>query len=259
MIFSGAEYYKFLIGRFVNTLSSSNKCPFSTTDYRFNEFPNIQSHALFVTCVEILALPCCRLDVANHLINVVVNNHTNIIRQDIELWINAIGLIFTALPESYSSILKERFIQLLKNYKSFSGKNLSHLFDFKNSHAHFYENDISYVLALLHSYWNHGTVGQLCQMSQFIKEKVKPIVETEEQLMVVCYFVGPFLQRLTSERTRCVIDIAHELYQMLDIVDKKCVDLYHIDTICDLFYHLKCMPFKNIIYKNFFNSFNFIF
>ncbi|OTF78598.1 hypothetical protein BLA29_010060 [Euroglyphus maynei] len=90
---------------------------------------------------------------------------------------------------------------------------------------------MSYTLALLHSYWFHGTFGQLCLMPQFIKEKIKPIVQTEEQLILVCYFVGPFLQRLQIERTKCIIDIAHELYQMLDTVDKKCTHLYHIDTI----------------------------
>ena len=211
------------------------------TDYRFNEFSNIQSHALYVTCVEILALPGKPSDISNQLINVVTNSHKNISRQDIELWINAIGLIFTALPESYSSILKERFVELLKNSRTFVGKNFFHIFDFKNSHANFYENDMCYTLALLHSYWFHGTFGQLCLMPQFIKEKIKPIVQTEEQLILVCYFVGPFLQRLQSERTKCIIAIAHELYQMLDTVDKKCSNLYHIDTICDLFYHFKCM------------------
>lgn len=243
------EYYKFLIGRFVDTLSSPSKCPFSMTDYRFNEFSNIQSHALYVTCVEILALPGKPFDVSNQLINVVANSHKNISRQDIELWINAIGLIFTALPESYSSVLKERLVELLKNPRAFLGKSFFHIFDFKNSHANFYENDMSYTMALSHSYWYHGTFGQLCLMPQFIKEKIKPIVQTEEQLILVCYFVGPFLQRLQSERTKCIIAIAHELYQMLDTVDKKCTHLYHIDTICDLFYHFKYRFTGNLLQK----------
>nr|XP_027200115.1 mediator of RNA polymerase II transcription subunit 23-like [Dermatophagoides pteronyssinus] len=245
----GSEYFKFLVGRFVDTLSSQSKCPFSMTDYRFNEFSNIQSHALYVTCVEILALPGKPSDISNQLINVVTNSHKNISRQDIELWINAIGLIFTALPESYSSILKERFVELLKNSRTFVGKNFFHIFDFKNSHSNFYENDMCYTLALLHSYWFHGTFGQLCLMPQFIKEKIKPIVQTEEQLILVCYFVGPFLQRLQSERTKCIIAIAHELYQMLDTVDKKCSNLYHIDTICDLFYHFKYRFTGNLLQK----------
>lgn len=225
----------------VDTLSSESKCPFPTTDYRFNEFQNVGTHALFVTCVEILALPAKPIDISNTLINVVLNNHKFFPRQDIELWINATALIFTALPESYSNVILDRITEFLEKPEFLENKNMSYLVDFKNSHLQINEYDISYLIALSHAYWNHGSIGQICTLPQFIKDRIKPIIQTEEQYIFVCYLVGPFLQRFSMERTRCVMDLTIELYEMLEIIDKKCTNFQHMDMICDLLYHIKCM------------------
>lgn len=236
----GEDYYRTLIGRFVDTLSGATPCPFQPTDYRFNEFPNATSHALYVTCVEILALPGEPTDIASSIINVVINCHQSFPRQEIELWINAIALILTSLPDSYSNIINERIIEFLKNPQALSDKNLFFLADFKSSHLFLYESEISYLVALSHAYWSHGSIGQICTLSNFLKERIKPIIQTEEQFLFVCYLVGPFLHRFLNERTRCVMDISTELYGMLEIIDKKCKNLKHIDKIADLLYHIKC-------------------
>lgn len=34
------------------------KPSFPNFDWRFNEFPNANTHALYVTCMELMALPC---------------------------------------------------------------------------------------------------------------------------------------------------------------------------------------------------------
>lgn len=39
--------------------------------------------------------------------------HTRIAREQIPDWMNAIGLLLTALPESYWSVLNDRIIQLI--------------------------------------------------------------------------------------------------------------------------------------------------
>ena len=57
----------------------------------------------------------------------------------------------------------------------------------------------------------------------------------------MCRLLGAFLFRFYSEKPRCLLEIAKELYAILDVVDKKCAHLYHIDTICDFFYHIKYM------------------
>lgn len=234
----------------MDTLSSESKCPFPTTDYRFNEFQNVGTHALYVTCVEILALPGKPSDISNSLINVVLNNHKYFPRQDIELWINATALIFTALPDSYSCVIMDRIIEFMEKPQFFYDKNMSYLVDFKNSHLHINEYDISYLIALSHAYWNHGSLGQISTLPQFIKDRIKPIIQTEEQFIFVCFLIGPFLYRFSIERTRCVMDITIELYEMLEIIDKKIEKFQHMDMICDLLYHIKCKPLLHFLFCN---------
>ena len=224
----------------MDTLSDEAKCPFPPTDYRFNEFPHAAAHALYVTCVEILALPGEPADIAGCIINVVLSNHRSFPRQDIDLWINAIASILTSLPDSFSNIIYERIMGILQNPQTLSYKNLFYLVDFKNSHQFINESEISYLVALSYAYWSHASVGQICSLYPFLKERVKPIIQTEEQLLFVCYLVGPFLYRFLVERTRCVMDITIELYEMLEIIGKKNQELKHVDKICDLLYHIKC-------------------
>ncbi len=47
-------YYIKLVGRL--TLALQGKRPFPPMDWRFSEFPNEGAHALYVTCVEVMAL-----------------------------------------------------------------------------------------------------------------------------------------------------------------------------------------------------------
>jgi len=99
----------------------------------------------------------------------------------------------------------------------------------------------SYLIALTHAVWHHASVGQISLMPNFLKDKVKPVIKTEEQFIFICHIVGPFLQRFYAERTRCVMDVTIELYEMLEIIDKNCEKLRFIDPICDLLYHIKYM------------------
>lgn len=234
----GPEYYKNLVSRLVESLSNKLSSS-SSIDFRFNEFPNNSTFALNVACVELLALPGNPVDIANNLINVVLLNHKFLPRTEIESWINALALILNSLPESYSCVINDRIIDLFHNPTTLQNKNLFHLIDFKNSHAHMNEFEISYLIALFHSYYSHASVGRICGWAQFLKEKVKPVIKNEEQFIFICYLVGPFLHRFT-DRTRFLMDITLELYEMLEIIDKKCTNLVYMDTICDLLYHNKC-------------------
>lgn len=55
--------------------------------------------------------------------------------------------------------------------------------------------------------------------------------------------VGPFLNRLSTERPRAVSDITLILYELLEQVDKaqSSAPLKYMDPICDLLYHIKYM------------------
>jgi len=86
---------------------------------------------------------------------------------------------------------------------------------------------------------------------RFVKEKAKPVVKTEEQFLYLCHLVGPFLQRVNSERPRCMLELTLELYELLEQVDKSVAHLKYMDPICDLLYPFKLNWNPAILYIQF--------
>ncbi|KAJ8687549.1 hypothetical protein QAD02_023343 [Eretmocerus hayati] len=237
------EYYVRLVQRLVETISG--RAQFPSTDWRFNEFPNPTAHTMYVTCVELMALPVAPTIVANNLLDVIAKGYTIIPSDEIHMWINCIGIIMTALPECYWSTLHDRLLEIVASpgLTSWQYDNLTpfQLFNFTLTHNTFLENKYSHILALAHSIWHHAGVGQIVTMAQFFKEKLQPIVRNEEQLIFACHLIGPTLTRLNSERPKCVSDLTILLYEMLERVNCSQTHLKQMDPICDLFYHIKYM------------------
>lgn len=84
-----------------------------------------------------------------------------------------------------------------------------------------------------------------------MKEKLKPIIRTEYQLIYLHHIVSPFLQRLYQEHPNDVLEITKLYYELLEIVDKNNgpQPLQYMDPICDLLYHIKYM-FVGDVMKN---------
>lgn len=70
----------------------------------------------------------------------------------------------------------------------------------------------------------------------YIKDKLKPVIQTEHQLIYLCHLFGPFMGRLDQERARVGYDLTTMLYELLEQVDKKqgMMPLIYMDPICDL-------------------------
>ncbi|XP_070781388.1 mediator of RNA polymerase II transcription subunit 23 isoform X6 [Enoplosus armatus] len=238
-------YYCKLIGRLVDTMAGKSPGPFPNCDWRFNEFPNPAAHALHVTCVELMALAVPGKDVGNALLNVVLKSQPLVPRENITAWMNAIGLVITALPEPYWIVLHDRIVSVigspaLTSETEWAGYPFA-LLDFTACHQSYSEMNCSYVLALAHAVWHHSSIGQLSLIPKFLSETLKPVVQTEFQLLYVYHLVGPFLQRFQQERTRCMLEIGVAFYEMLQAVDQHCQHLSYMDPICDFLYHIKYM------------------
>ncbi|TKS76042.1 Mediator of RNA polymerase II transcription subunit 23 [Collichthys lucidus] len=219
--------------------------PFPNCDWRFNEFPNPAAHALHVTCVELMALAVPGKDVGNALLNVVLRSQPLVPRENITAWMNAIGLVITALPEPYWIVLHDRIVSVigspaLTSETEWAGYPFA-LLDFTACHQSYSEMNCSYVLALAHAVWHHSSIGQLSLIPKFLSETLKPVIQTEFQLLYVYHLVGPFLQRFQQERTRCMLEIGVAFYEMLQAVDQHCQHLSYMDPICDFLYHIKYM------------------
>eukprot|EP00057_Strongylocentrotus_purpuratus_P018962 XP_011673436.1 PREDICTED: mediator of RNA polymerase II transcription subunit 23 [Strongylocentrotus purpuratus] len=229
-----------------------DKSPFPVFDWRFNEFPNISAHALHCVCVELMALSINPKVVGDALLDVVLKNPSELPRENVMIWINAIALVLTSLPETYCEMIQTRIVEVICREPLAGSKvnpmtprsNLNHMFaefSFASAHPLFTEGESAYVIAITHAIWHHSNIGQLTPLPQFLREQVKPHVKTEDQFLFICHIVGPFLQRFHEERTRCLMEIAIELYDMLQSVDRHSQQITHADTICDFFYHMKYM------------------
>ncbi|XP_065086456.1 mediator of RNA polymerase II transcription subunit 23 [Ochlerotatus camptorhynchus] len=238
------NYFIYLVRRMQDTIDGTNVFP--GTDWRFNEFPNPPAHALYVTCVELLGLPVGPQGVANSLIDVVVKGYPVIPAQSVHSWINTIGLIMAALPESYWGVIYERLREVIscpQMVEWIHRQSPFELFNFKIVREAMLEKNYVVILAIAQSILHHSGIGQISTVTDFIKEKFKPIIKTEYQLIYLCHLVGPFLNRLSTERPRAVSDITLILYELLEQVDKAqaSAPLKYMDPICDLLYHIKYM------------------
>ncbi|XP_023222818.1 mediator of RNA polymerase II transcription subunit 23-like [Centruroides sculpturatus] len=235
-----------------STSAICGNSPFPHTDWRFNEFPNPAAHALHVTCIELMALPLAANTVGNALLDVILKGHTVLSRSNIESWMNAVALVLTALPESYWSVLHDRILEVIQSpllSMPLPDMDPFQVFDFSKSHCTMTEVQCSHLIALTHAIWYHASVGQISAVLPFMREKLKPVIKTEEQLLFLCHLVGPFLQRFQGERSRCIKEVTIELYEMLELVSKNYDQLKYMEAICDLLYHIKYM-FTGDVVKN---------
>ena len=234
------DYFIRLIGRLVETIDGNSAFP--NCDWRFNEFPNPAAHALHATCVELMALPVTSQSVGGSVLDVILKGSTQIPREKTMAWMNAIGLVLTALPESYWMVLNDKILDMLQSpHLTNLGPAFYHKFDFQSCQNTYSESQCSYLVALSHAVWHHAGIGQLSVLPQFIREKVTPVLRSEEQFLFLITLIGPFLQRFNIERTRCLLDLTVELYEILANVDKASEHLHYMDPITDFLYHIKYM------------------
>lgn len=240
------DYFCMLVLRLVDTIDGKRPGPFPSRDWRFNEFPNAAAHALHVTCVELLALPMHPEHVGLALMDVVLKMQSVIKRKDVMMWINAVAVLLTTLPEVYWKPLHTELVNVIQspalNAPAIGMKEYPyHLLKFSVQHLSFSDQACTRLLALTHVVWHHMGIGQLSLVPSFLKEQVKPIVTTELQLLYVFHLSSPFLPRFQQERTRCMIDVAVVLYDMLLQVSDNCEEMRFMDEIADFLYHLKYM------------------
>jgi len=72
---------------------------------------------------------------------------------------------------------------------------------------------------------------------RFVKEKLVPLVYSEEQFIFLCHLVAPFLSRYNLDKpSPSILDITVELFNALERTDKHVQTLRYMDQICDLLY-----------------------
>lgn len=110
------------------------------------------------------------------------------------------------------------------------------------------ETRYAHILALVHATWHHAGVGQISIIPQFTKEKLVPLIKSEEQFVFLCHLIGPFLSRYSVDRPGpCILDLTIECFNALEHVDSCQQVLNYMDPICDFFYHIKYQYVGNLM------------
>jgi len=236
----GPDYYHRLVQRMVAALDPTSSA-FPRIDWRFNEFPNCGAHSLYVTCVELMTLPEPPATIGERLIEVVLHSQSHIPPAHLPDWINAVGSLLSHLPESFWSGLHSKLTAALAS-SPLNHWQLPHtptqVFDPQLSSSP--DPLLSSLLAVSHATWHHSGFPQICGLLDLVRDRLAPMVETEEQMLFVFHLVGPFLQRLHADRfMRVLFDLTVQLYEVLLRVDRRVTVLRHMDSVCDLLYHIK--------------------
>ena len=114
------------------------------------------------------------------------------------------------------------------------------MFDFQEVHNLKTDTSLAYMLAIAHATWHHSGFTQVCGILDLVRDRLIKLVETEEQMLFIFHLVGPFLQRLHSDRfMRVLFELTVQLYEVLLRVDRCVPHMKYMDAVCDLLYHIK--------------------
>merc|ERR1719510_2060587 len=178
-----------------------------------------------------MTLPDKPAVVGEQLIDVVLQGHSHIPQDKLPDWINALGLILSNLPESYWGGLHTKIEEALlsPDLAAFSrGCEPGQLLDFTEIHNIQTSTGLAYILAVTHAVWHHSGFNQLCGILDLVRDKLVKLVETEEQMLFIFHLVGPFLQRLHTDRfMRVLFELTVQLYEILLRVDRSVDQLKH--------------------------------
>lgn len=95
--------------------------------------------------------------------------YTVIRANEFEMWINSVGLVAAALPESFRIVLNDRLVELLTELGETGLPPRSDPFsilNFNHVHNSLLENKYAYTLAIAHAVWHHAGSGQLSAVPQ---------------------------------------------------------------------------------------------
>lgn len=109
--------------------------------------------------------------VANNLIDVIVKGHTIIPPNQIHSWINAVGLLMTALPEAFWSVIYDRMQEALTTTKMTQWPyrhSPFEMFNFRTVTEGMLERTNVLLLAIAQSILHHSSIGQLTTLAECV-------------------------------------------------------------------------------------------
>ncbi|CAF1149500.1 unnamed protein product [Adineta steineri] len=230
-----------LLHKLVDAIYEKNSYQYNI-DWRYNEFANPSLQLIHCLAIEIFfytgqenfnpwklfAEPFITADVL-------------IPRANYLKYLNAMGLVFSALPEYYWSNLFERMYQIFEHplLLRCSPTDIMDLLNFRERFCTHTENMVCCFVAVVHSIWLHGSISHLQPFLSLVQTRLSQTIKTENQLLLAFQLIGPFLQRIQTESTKLLLEFVIVPYDLIARVDAHQQSFVNVDTIANFLYHIK--------------------
>lgn len=156
-------------------------------------------------------------------------------------YLNAMGLLFSALPEFYWTQLFERMLHIFEHplLLRSAPSDIMELLNFRERFGTYTENMICCFVAVVHSIWLHGNISHLQPFLTLVQPRLVNLIKTENQLLLTLQLIGPFLQRIQTESTKLLLEFVIVPYELIARVDSHQLSFVNVDTIANFLYHIK--------------------
>ncbi|CAF5118147.1 unnamed protein product, partial [Rotaria sp. Silwood1] len=178
-------------------------------DWRYNEFANPSLQLIHCLAIEIFFYTGQEnFNPWKLFAEPFITADALIPRANFLKYLNAMGLLFSALPEYYWSQLFERMYQIFEHplLLRCSPTDIMDLLNFRERFCTHTENMVCCFVAVVHSIWLHGSISHLQPFLHLFQTQLLQTIKTENQLLLAFQLIGPFLQRIQTESTKLLLE-----------------------------------------------------
>ena len=184
------SYLNSLIEKLSQAVFTPSKCePFCRFNWEMEEFTSVASHVIYSVCLEILCLPnMVPVTVVGHLFELAFNIESDAFNKFQRL--NIVSLILNHLPPIYYSCIETSVLDVMNSsmLRQIPPDEVLELCVCKDMKF----NEISSTILKAQYLYYHANTSHLNLARQFLSDQVKPMVKTEQQLLLYCHLLAPF-------------------------------------------------------------------
>ncbi|CAF0830899.1 unnamed protein product [Rotaria sordida] len=230
-----------LLHKLVDAIYEKNSYEYNI-DWRYNEFANPSLQLIHCLAIEIFFYTGQEnFNPWKLFAEPFITADALIPRVHFLKYLNAMGLLFSALPDFYWSQLFERMYQIFEHplLLRCSPTDIMDLLNFRERFCTHTENMVCCFVAVVHSIWLHGSISHLQPFLHLVQTQLLQTIKTENQLLLAFQLIGPFLQRIQTESTKLLLEFVIVPYDLIARVDNHQQSFINVDTIANFLYHIK--------------------
>ena len=198
--------YRELLADFTDVINSKLNHNMYNVDWKYNEFSNPVAYRLYIITVQLMCIPIHTSDLARPHAEVLAEHRANIGTQLVEVvlgskamindYANTLGLIFSALPLSFSVAVFNKVSVIIRDRNNFYETEVN---DLKVPKIH-WNSTAQNLLIIVHSFFQHCKADKLESLQEFLNSNIKFLV-MESQVLYILKLISPFIRHIIQDRT----------------------------------------------------------